>query len=373
MSDARQAGRASHLRAVPGGLAELPEPLATLLGVGEEVRHAWLELLQETFDAAEVSQAIDWVVESLSAPVEVTDLPDPVGSLTLNRFLLERFHSGLLTALEQRERISRTDALALLRRVDAVRQRIEPEWDRYFASQISGPDGLNMVTEVLHDLRSPLTSIRCLAEMLERGQSGPVTDIQRQQLRLIYSASLGIGSMATDVIEMARHGDQVPDGERVPFSVSEVLEGVATLVRPIAEEKGLAMQFGELATDQRIGLPHALSRVLLNLVTNALKFTDQGGVEVRIRPTAPSRVEFSVVDSGRGIPESAIPQLFRPFRRAPAPRAGRSGYLFSGTGLGLALCRKLLRSMDSDLLFDTEPGKGTRFFFELELPPPSHL
>jgi two-component system capsular synthesis sensor histidine kinase RcsC len=226
------------------------------------------------------------------------------------------------------------------------------------------------VTEVLHDLRSPLTSIRCLAELLERGQSGMVTDVQRKQLRLIYSAALGIGSMATDVIEMARQGDQVPDGDRVPFSIAEVMEGVAMMVRPIAEEKGLRMVFQQLPSDQRIGMPHALGRVLLNLVTNALKFTDEGSVEVQVRATTPTRVEFAVVDTGRGIPEAAIPHLFRPFRRSTgrAARAG-SGYMFSGTGLGLALCRKLLRAMDSDIRYETTPGVGTRFYFELELPP----
>jgi signal transduction histidine kinase len=227
-----------------------------------------------------------------------------------------------------------------------------------------------MVTELLHDLRSPLTSIRCLAELLERGQSGVVTDVQRKQLRLIYSAALGIGSMATDVIEMARQGDQVPDGDRVPFSISEVLEGVAIMVRPIAEEKGLRMVFQQLPSDQRIGMPHALGRVLLNLVTNALKFTDEGSVEVQVRATTPTRVEFAVVDTGRGIPEAAIPHLFRPFRRSTgrAARSG-SGYMFSGTGLGLALCRKLLRAMDSEIKYETNPGVGTRFYFDLELPP----
>ena len=371
MTEGRVSGR-SHLRAVPGGLSEVREPLATLQNVGEGVRQEWQAPLSESFETREISQAVDWVVSALGASEEA-EAGDPVVSLTLQRFVLDRFHSQLLEALEEPDRLSRAESIRLLRRADALRRRIEPEWDRYFASQISGPDGLNMVTEVLHDLRSPLTSIRCLAEMMERGQSGPVTEIQRKQLRLIYSASLGIGSMATDVIEMARHGDQVPDGERVPFSVSEVLEGVDALVRPIAEEKGLSVRFGSLATDQRIGLPHGISRVLLNLVTNALKFTDEGGVEVFLRPTSPSKVEFAVTDSGRGIPAAAIPHLFRPFRRAPGTRAGRSGYLFSGTGLGLALCRKLLRAMGSDLQFETVSGKGTRFFFELDLPPQSHL
>jgi signal transduction histidine kinase len=146
------------------------------------------------------------------------------------------------------------------------------------------------------------------------------------------------------------------------------------MVRPIAEEKGLRMVFQGIPSDQRIGTPHALGRVLLNLVTNALKFTDEGSVEVQVRATTQQRVEFAVTDTGHGIPESAIPHLFRPFRRSTGRTSRPStGYQFSGTGLGLALCRKLLRSMDSELRYETSVGKGTRFIFELELPPRTHL
>jgi signal transduction histidine kinase len=125
-------------------------------------------------------------------------------------------------------------------------------------------------------------------------------------------------------------------------------------------------------TDQRLGNPLALNRIILNLVTNALKFTDEGSVEVAARVTSPTRVEFSVKDTGRGISDEAMATLYQPFRRSTA-RAGRSGYFFSGTGLGLAMVRKLLESQASELQFETAAGHGTRFFFELEMPPSSRL
>jgi signal transduction histidine kinase len=373
VSGSRSVPRPSHLRAVPGGLVE-GDPLARLQRAGEEVRRIWEPLLEESYEPEEVSTSVSWLVAAIDAAARDQELSAPGGNITLLRFLHERIASSALETLASDDSVDREDVLALMKGVDRIRRRLEPEWDRYFSSQISGPDGLNMVTEVLHDLRSPLTSIRCLAEMLERGQSGDVTDVQRKQLRLIYSAALGIGSMATDVIEMARQGEQVADADRVPFSISEVLEGVADMVRPIAEEKGLRMVFQGIPSDQRIGTPHALGRVLLNLVTNALKFTDEGSVEVQVRATTQQRVEFAVTDTGHGIPESAIPHLFRPFRRSTGRTSRPStGYQFSGTGLGLALCRKLLRSMDSELRYETSVGKGTRFIFELELPPRTHL
>lgn len=371
-SESRSAARPGHLRAVPGGLAQPSATLSLLQAVGEDLRRTWEPTLEESFEPGEVERVVGWLVEGIDACCHDEEVPLPAMSLALTRFLLERMNTGLAAALAADTRFDREGVLQLLGAVGQLRARIEPAWDRYFASQITGPDGLNVVTEVLHDIRSPLTSIRCLAELLERGQSGPVTEIQQKQLRLIYSAALGMGTMAGDVIEMARQREHLTEGERVAFSLSEMLEGVAALVRPIAEEKGLRVSYQQLPTDQRVGLPHPLGRVLLNLVTNALKFTDVGGVEIRVRTSGLSRVEFSVVDTGRGIPAESIPNLYRPFRRSLG-RQGRSGFLFSGTGLGLALCRKLLRSMDSELHLETAEGEGTRFYFELELPPISHL
>lgn len=354
-----------------GGDRAAGSPVDLLRDAGAEVTGVWGPLLEESIPRAETESAVQWLVTAIERASRGGDHGPSDGPIVLTRFMLERVASVVLRRLGEDPTMDKSDVLVMMHGIDAVRQSIEPEWDRYFASQISGPDGLNLVLEVAHDLRSPLTSIRCLAETLERGQSGPVTELQRRQLRLIYSASLGLGTMATDVIEMARRGDQLVDDEPVPFSVGELLEGVASLVRPIAEEKGLVFQHGTLPTDQRVGPPLALSRVLLNLVTNALKFTDEGRVEVALRATALDRVEFSVSDTGRGIPESAVADLFRPFRRSTA--RGRSGYLFSGTGLGLALCRKLLRALGSELRYETEVGAGTRFFFELRLPPVSRL
>jgi len=83
-------------------------------------------------------------------------------------------------------------------------------------------------------------------------------------------------------------------------------------------------------------------------------------------------VEFSIRDTGNGIDPSALENLYQPFRRTRA-RAGRSGYFFSGTGLGLAMCRLLVHEMGSELRLETKPGWGTRFYFELEMPPASGL
>ena len=354
------------------GLLVAHETHPILVKAATEVERGWAQALGDQFDPDETQAILSWLSDAVDLASRGMVPDRGHGATALGRFLLDRIGSVLLGLISTDASVNRDEALRLLGGVDAVRRTIEPEWDRYFASQMAGPDGLNLVVEVAHDIRSPLTSIRCLAETLERGQSGAVTDVQRQQLRLIYSAALGLSTMATDVIEMARRGDQLVDGEPVPFSVAETLEALADMVRPIAEEKGLAVRFQGPPGDQRLGLPIALGRVLLNLVTNALKFTESGSVEITARVSGPGKVEFSVADTGRGISEEALATLYQPFRRSSG-RAGRSGYFFSGTGLGLAMVRKLLGAMGSELGFETQAGAGTRFFFELDLPPVNTL
>lgn len=342
--------------------------LAGLLeSASQDIVGTWAHRMSESIGEADCVATVHWIRDAVAAASRDEEPPPPEGQLAACRFLLERFASAVLSLLATDPRSDKADTVQVMLAIDTVRRRIEPAWDRYFASQFAGPDGLSLVMEVAHDLRSPLTSIRCLAEALERGQSGPVTDIQRRQLRLIYSASLGLGALASDVIEMARRGEQLADAEVSPFSLAEVVDGVVDMVRPIAEEKGLTVVAHRLASDRRVGAQTALSRVLLNLVTNALKFTDEGGVEVHLRATGFSTVEISVVDTGRGIPDSALGDLYKPFR-AVTGRSGRSEFLFSSTGLGLALCRRLIQSMGGELQLQTEVGKGTRFWFTLDLP-----
>ena len=259
------------------------------------------------------------------------------------------------------------DAGQLLRILGAIEQvsvRLEADWSQHFADRLSGPDGLELVVEVAHDLRSPLTSILFLAETLQRARSGPVNPVQERQLGLIYSAAFGLSSVASDVIELARGGDRLVDLDPIPFSVTDILESVRDIVQPIAEEKGLSVQLATPEADFRIGHPVALSRVLLNLTTNALKFTAEGFVDVTARQTGTRALEFSVRDTGRGIPPQSMATLYEPFRRRHKP----GEYAFSGSGLGLSICRKLVEAMSSTLEVETAPGYGTRFYFVLDLP-----
>lgn len=332
-----------------------------------------------TVVAASVERDTDLVHEDAASPEEVAQVTralvleiqghgtDPVPPSNLARRLLALLRTRLIVEVARQDPLPDTaELLGLLLTMGTIEVRLYPGWDQRFSERLSGPDGLELVVEVAHDLRSPLTSILFLAETLLRGRSGPVTPIQERQLGLVYGAAFGLNAVASDVVELVRGRDRLTDLNPMPFSVGDIFESVRDIVRPIAEEKNLEMRL-ELPTRlYRIGYPVALNRVLLNLTTNALKFTEEGLVELGASEVSERGVEFWVRDTGRGIPPKAMGLLFEPFRRRQRERE----YAFSGSGLGLSICRKMVESMGAELQVSTELGKGTRFAFTLELPEP---
>ena len=220
---------------------------------------------------------------------------------------------------------------------------------------IAGQKGQQLVVEMAHDLRSPLTSIMFLAESMQLGQSGPINEAQRRQLGLIRSAALCLCAMASDVVELSERGESLTDREPTPCSLSDIFRAVRDLARPLAEEKRLDLRFLAPELEERIGHDRAITRVLLNLTTNALKYTDEGFVEVAARETSPTRIEFSVRDTGPGIDAQ--------------PVAASVARPFSSAGLGLGVCRRLVTAMGGELIVTTHPQGGTKFSFEIELPP----
>jgi signal transduction histidine kinase len=245
----------------------------------------------------------------------------------------------------------------------------EPDSIEDVVKELSGPGALELVVEMAHDLRSPLSSILLLTEVLMRGESGVVNDVQRRQLRVLYRAALSLTATTNDVIEMAEGGGTLVHGEPTEFSSRELLESVADMVRPIAEDKGIDVRVAVGGDGPRVGHPAALSRVLLNLSTNALKFTDDGYVEMAATRAGAQALAFSVRDTGCGMAPARVETLFSPFRPSPV----LAEPVLCRTGLGLGICRRLLQAMGSTLEVETRPGWGTRFRFELNSPSATRL
>jgi len=356
-----------------GPTSESPRPVAgvssrLLTAVLRRVEARWKKVYgTDGTDAADIPRllAAFGIAADHRDPIYVAEL-DPRPSLRLSQRLLEMLEDELLKSWKVGQAPG-SQVLPALTALREVRTCIESRYHQLPGAPLLGPDGLEFLVEVVHDLRSPLTSVLFLAETLQQGRSGEVNDLQRRQLGLIYSAALALSSVANNALGLAHEGDQLEEGEATPFSVTALMEEVRDIVRPMAEEKALAMHLVAPRMDRRLGHPLELSRTLLNLTTNALKFTEAGTVELGARDLLGNRVEFAVRDTGSGINPDTRATLFQPFRRTSGGSARR--YAFSSTGLGLAITHRLVEAMGGRLGFDTARGEGTRFYFELELPP----
>lgn len=346
-----------------GGLVGIP-PAIQAIAASDALRRA-NELGSPT--SAEITEVLVIVTASvLETQITSDAVIDARAQTPLGRRLIQIMKEEVMRSWKTHG-IMENQLPSLLLAIERVREAMENDPSRVFASQIGG-EGLKLLVEVAHDMHSPLASILFLAETLQRGESGAVTELQRRQLGLICTAALGLSSIGKDIIDLER-SDLLLEPKPVPFSVTSVLEAVRDIVRPIAEVKQLTVRVELPEIDERLGHPVALRRVLLNLTTNALKFTERGFVEITAHEARPGWVEFAVRDSGRGIDPAVMPTLFDPVRHAPAgERDVRGRKLFSNTGLGLTICRKLAEAMGSVLRVETHLGRGTRFFFELELP-----
>ncbi len=254
-----------------------------------------------------------------------------------------------------------------LHSVDDSTSQENPQTDEGLSAveMLQKPTGLQLAVEMAHDIRSPLSSILFLSDALRLGHSGEINDLQKRQLGLIYSAALGLAGVVNDVVELAKSGSTLRNEQSQILSVSAVIASVQEMVAPMAEEKGVVLVMSGPERDLANGYPVSLGRVLLNLVTNALHHTEAGQVTVTVRPVSRTVLEFSVEDTGTGIGDDAREMLFQPFRCAP----DGSRTLFSGTGLGLSIARGLVEAMKGELGFETEIGRGTRFWFRLPMPP----
>jgi signal transduction histidine kinase len=351
-----------------GGIGDLlREYLATVAGDGFARAAAFVAArapVDMQLDEGGLDRHFRWIAQAGTGEAPGSD--DETGAtVALRRQLIGLLRTALVEDWAAAPALPE-DMLRALTLLERAQRACTPSLDQEFAAELADQGGLDLVVEVAHDMRSPLTSILFLSEILHRGQTGSFNEAQKRQIGIIYSAALGLVGLASDMIELARGGSHLRTREPVPFSVNEVLRSVHDLVRPTAEEKNLELRVNTLEAEHRLGHPIPLNRVLLNLTTNALKFTQKGGVELIATPAGGSRVKFAVRDTGPGIGPAAMETLYQTFRREPARE---SGYCFSGTGLGLSICRKLVHAMDAELHVETEPDVGTTFSFVIDLPP----
>ncbi|MGR3906656.1 ATP-binding protein [Burkholderia sp. SR8] len=217
-----------------------------------------------------------------------------------------------------------------------------------------------------HEIRTPLNAIVGNLELMERAQ---LPASERRRLQTVMSSSDALLHMINDVLDLSKTESNQMVFEAISFDLRAMLRDVAAIFRPLADAKQLALECRmapELA-DGYVGDPTRLRQILSNLVSNAIKFTEHGGVTIDARPAAASDgahgVEISVRDTGIGIPPESLPTLFDVYVQTDPSIYRR----FGGTGLGLPLCARLARLMGGALTVDSRPGRGSTFVVSLPL------
>ena len=203
-----------------------------------------------------------------------------------------------------------------------------------------------------HEIRTPLTSVIGFSEVLEE----EVEEDYVRFARLIRESSTRLKDVLNSVLRLSKLEVGAVEFEPEELDLATEVERTVELLQPQAEEKNLTLRMDAPDTLSVRLDPGATGRILDNLVSNAIKYTPEGGeVDVRLR-SREQCAELKVDDTGKGIEEDLLPNLFEPFVQAPG-EDGRD----EGSGLGLAITKRLVEGMDGEIDVDTEPGEGTCF------------
>ena len=234
------------------------------------------------------------------------------------------------------------------------------------AAEAANRSKAEFLANMSHEIRSPLNAILGMAWLLERGK---LDEEGREMTRKIRAAGQSLLGIINDVLDVSKIEAGHMSLEQAPFRLAEVIEKIAASMGVAAHDKPIAVRIGALpdGVDQVLGDALRLEQVLVNLTSNAIKFTAQGTVELssalESRDGDAAVLRFSVRDRGIGIAPEVQETIFSAFAQADTSTTRR----FGGTGLGLTICRQLVRLMGGSLHLQSRQGQGSEFSFTVPL------
>jgi two-component system sensor histidine kinase/response regulator len=287
-----------------------------------------------------------------------------------DRWIRERAARKEAEALLERKSLelynANQDLRALAESLDArVRERTAELESARRVAEMANRAKSEFLANMSHEIRTPMNGVIGMATLL---LDAGLTPVQHEYAQAILSSGEALLAIINDILDLSKIEAGKLELECTDMDLREIVEGVAQLLALQADEKGLELivQIHGGVPDYLRGDPMRLRQVLTNLVGNAVKFTAAGEVLIQVEPIrvqdGRARLRFTVSDTGIGIPADRRELLFQPFQQLDGSTTRR----FGGTGLGLSIARRLAEMMGGEIGVESEPGRGSRFWFTVD-------
>jgi two-component system sensor kinase len=214
-----------------------------------------------------------------------------------------------------------------------------------------------------HELRTPLNAIIGYDEAMLGGMVGEFTAHQNKLLGHIQHNSRRLLGLINDILDLSKVESGSLQVFLAPMSPQKVIQETVESLRSLADEKNISLkvQFSDAVPEVVLGDAKKLQQVLVNIVSNAIKFTDEGGVTIDVDSADASHWQFRIQDTGIGMPANAAAYIFEPFQQVD----GTDKRKYKGTGLGLAITKRLVERLGGSITMVSELGKGSTFSITL--------